>query len=81
MIIKTQKWGNSVGIRLPSQLLKECNLSLGVEFTAKIIDDGIFLSPAKPKEKTLTLADLLVGAVPEEELDWGPDVGNEIVIW
>jgi antitoxin MazE len=71
-----EKWGNSLGIRIPSPLVKEYNLRSGVK--VEIFDDGGKIS-IKPKN-SFTLADLMKDVTSEnmhKSIDTGHPVGNE----
>jgi antitoxin MazE len=82
MTIKSQKWGNSVGVRLPKALLKELGLQAGAEFDICIEHRKLVFTPKKSKKtKELTLDDLLDSITPGQlhsETDWGKPVGKEI---
>ena len=80
MTTKIQKWGNSLGIRLPKELFASGQFSEGsiITFDQKGLD--IILRVVKPKQPTLK--EVMKGMTKanfEGELDWGPDVGNEII--
>jgi antitoxin MazE len=75
-----RKWGNSLAVRIPAALAEKLEVSSGtpVEITAK--NGSIIITPRKrPK---YTLRELLKGCKPGKfhgELDWGPDVGREVI--
>lgn len=78
MTTKLQKWGNSLGVRLPKEVVKKARLRDGKSVSIKNIGDMIIITSAKKEE---TLDDLLSKITPEnihEEINWGPPVGNEI---
>lgn len=83
MQAKLAKWGNSLGVRIPASVLSETKLEAGstVEITAE--GDDLRLRQVKPaRHKRYTLDELLKGLTPEKvhpEIDWGPDVGREII--
>jgi len=56
MVAKVQKWGNSLGVRIPQRLTKKYNLVNGSQ--VRIMDDGqgILL---KPENNEYTLEELL----------------------
>jgi antitoxin MazE len=71
-----QKWGNSLGIRIPSLFVKEYNLRSGIK--VEIFDDGGKIS-IKPKG-AFTLVDLMKDVTPEnmhKSIDTGLPLGNE----
>ena len=46
------KWGNSVGIRIPSAFIKAAHLSLGEELKLKIDENGVLtLTPLKKQQE------------------------------
>lgn len=77
MSITLQKWGNSVGVRLPKPMLAQLGLAEGAQVDVLLEGDHLVIRPAR-----LKLADLLARCTPAsrpEPVDWGPDVGSEIV--
>lgn len=42
-----QKWGNSLGVRIPMQLAKKLNLQSGSPVTLKIAKDQIVIQPVQ----------------------------------
>lgn len=84
MRVKLAKWGNSVGLRLPKAIVDTVGLRPGaeVEVTAEGRDLRVRLHVPVPRYR---LEDLVAEARrlgPENEpelVDWGPDVGDEII--
>jgi antitoxin MazE len=77
MSVMLQKWGNSVGLRLPKQLLEQVGMSAGTPVDVLIEGDHLVIRPAR-----LTLADLLADCRADnrpETIDFGPAVGREMV--
>jgi len=80
MVTKVQKWGNSQGLRLPKQVLKDARISIGddVEVTAR--DGVIVIAPVRRVRGKQSLQELVAG-IPKnyepEEIDWGKPVGRE----
>jgi antitoxin MazE len=60
---KVQKWGNSLGVRIPRGLAEEVGLGAGTEVSLTAKDGELVLRPAVPIR--LRLADLLAGVTPE----------------
>lgn len=85
MTNKSQKWGNSVGVRVPKTILKELGLKDIFEYTICTEHRRIVLTPKRLKKiKEPTLDELLDKITPKTrhpEFDWGPAVGKEIVVW
>lgn len=81
MTTKITKWGNSYGIRIPKEIIRELNLSEGIEFNMNVVDGGIQIKPIQKKHK-YNLEEL-IAQIPKdyepEIINWGPDVGNEII--
>jgi len=76
MEIVVQKWGNSLGIRIPSIFVKEYNLRKGSK--VEIFDDGEKIS-IKPKNDFI-LAELMKNVAPENmhtSIDTGLPLGNK----
>jgi antitoxin MazE len=83
MTATISKWGNSVGIRIPSSTLKSAGLSLGDQVNAEVQPDRSILLRAveRPRAK-IDINALIAKITPEslpnfEELDSAP-VGKEI---
>ena len=71
------KWGNSLGVRIPQPIANAVGLEIGTVVDVKVVDNTIVISTVKEK---YTLEDLLVGVTPEligGEYDWSKPVGNE----
>ncbi len=84
MVMRTRvkKWGNSLAIRLPEEMAKELDLHDNSAIEIKSTGQEIRVKPSR--KSRLTLEDLVNQITPEnryEEIDWGPDVGKEIVEW
>jgi antitoxin MazE len=77
MAVTLQKWGNSVGVRLPKPMLEQVGLKEGAQVDVQVEGDHLVI-----RRKRLNLADLLAQCKPEnrpDPIDWGPDVGREII--
>jgi antitoxin MazE len=80
MQTKVQKWGNSLGVRIPRGLAEEVGLGAGTETEISLIakDDELVLRPSLPTR--FCLSDLLAGITPEKihaSIDTGDAVGTE----
>ncbi len=50
--VSLKKWGNSVGVRIPSTLLKDAHLEPGEVMEITVNEDGaILLTPSKRKQE------------------------------
>ena len=79
MRTKVQKWGNSLGVRIPRGLAEEVGLGAGTEVSLTAKDGELMLRPAVPIR--LRLADLLAGVTPENmhaSIDTEDAVGGEV---
>jgi antitoxin MazE len=71
------RWGNSLGVRIPLPVATELGLKIGTVVEVTIEDGRAVISPVKKK---YTLAELLEGVTPDSidgEYAWGQPVGNE----
>jgi len=78
MTTTAQKWGNSLGVRIPQRIARKYGVENGSEIQVTEDKDGIMLRPVHTKP---TLEELLAQCTPEnrhEEVDWGKPEGNEI---
>jgi antitoxin MazE len=78
MQTRVQKWGNSLGVRIPRGLADEVGLGAGTEVSLTAKDGELVLRPSLPSR--LRLADLLAGITPENinaSVDTGDTVGSE----
>ena len=78
MLTKVQKWGNSLGVRIPRGLADDVGLGAGTEVSLTAKDGELVLRPSLPNR--LRLADLLAGITPENihaSVDTGDAVGSE----
>ncbi|OKH28455.1 AbrB/MazE/SpoVT family DNA-binding domain-containing protein [Chroogloeocystis siderophila] len=72
------KWGNSLGIRIPSAIAKQIHIEEGTTVTFTVVDGGVMI---QPQRKKYTLEELLEGMTPDNfhsETDAGTPVGNEV---
>ncbi len=75
MSMTIQKWGNSLGIRIPSTLAKQAGLSEGTAVDLEVIMDSLVI-----RRKHQDLEELLAGVTPENmhnEVDIGEAQGAE----
>lgn len=73
------KWGNSLGIRIPSPIARQAHLEEGTGVTFTVIDGGLVIKPQRRRKYTLD--ELLEGMTPDNfhsEIDMGTPVGNEV---
>ncbi len=74
-----QKWGNSQGLRLVQQLLKEANVKVG-DTVSVSVERGV-ITIRKPKRTKVDL-EALLKKMPADykpsEYDWGKPTGKEV---
>jgi antitoxin MazE len=81
MIVKVQKWGNSQGIRLSKEILRQANILIGDELEVVTTEDQLVIKPVykiRGKYKIEDLVAKLPANYQVEELDWGKPVGMEV---
>lgn len=73
------KWGNSQGIRIPKNIMKNCGFQLNDTLEMTVSDRKIIIQKAF-RHRTLEerAADFGGKLGPYEEYDWGEPVGREI---
>lgn len=79
MQVQVSRWGNSLGVRLPKDLVQRLGIGEGSRVDVSEDRGRIVISVERP---IYTLEELLVGMTPEamhEAFDWGEDVGRERV--
>jgi len=75
-----QKWGNSLGVRLPKSIATNQSLKVGSRVVVSETSTGIAIEVVK-KSRKYTLAELLKGVTKDnlhKETEWGDPVGNEV---
>lgn len=80
METRIQKWGNSLGVRLPKDLALKHALTEDTLVRVGDTEKGLTITAVPQKEKT-SLADLISAITPENkhgEVPWGDARGNEI---
>ena len=83
MTTKVQKWGNSLALRLPKDLVKSAGLSEGKEIELSQTAGGI-LMVSKNKKPQFQLEKLLAKITPENRhaiVSWDDEQGVEKVVW
>lgn len=79
MSAKIQKWGNSLGIRIPKSIIEKTALSENSEVEIEHKDGVIIIFPSKKKYSL----DLLLNKITKENLhkeddEFSDSVGNEV---
>ena len=79
MQTKIQKWGNSLGLRIPKSFAEQVGVKAGSEVDLSIEDGGLIVRPAQRRK--YRLQELLRRVSPKnlhEEVDNGAPVGREV---
>lgn len=72
---RVQKWGNSLGVRIPSPLAQQIGITEGTPVDLELGEDVIII-----RRKRYSLEQMLAKVTPENihtEVDTGPRVGRE----
>jgi antitoxin MazE len=78
MQTKIQRWGNSLGLRIPRSLAEEAGVGVGSEVDLSIQDGDLIVKPAR--RKTYRLKDLVRKITARNlhgEVDTGRPAGRE----
>ena len=79
METRVQKWGNSLGLRIPKPLAEEVGLQLNSSVELSLLDGKLVISPILRSSYRL---EELLSQVSEEnlhyEVDAGPAAGGEV---
>jgi antitoxin MazE len=82
MQVRIAKWGNSLAVRLPRAIAADLGLTEGQPVDVAIDRGAVRLKPAVAQVRLSELiaeAKRLGPAAQPEIVDWGPDVGAEII--
>jgi antitoxin MazE len=78
MIVRVQRWGNSLALRIPGAFASEMNLKPGSPVELTLADGGLVV---KRERGCYTLEELLVNVTVQNryrEVDSGKRVGKEV---
>ena len=82
MATTVQKWGNSLGIRIPKSVAEQVRLENGTEVEFEATDGVLTIRPRRRQRRKYKLADLLAkmkGPNPHGEAFPGGPVGRETI--
>jgi antitoxin MazE len=84
MATTVQKWGNSLGIRIPKSVAEQVNLRSGTEVEFDTAGSVLTIRPKRrgPRRRKYKLADMLAkmkGPNPHGEMFRGGPVGREVL--
>lgn len=75
MRTKVRKWGNSLGVRIPSVLAADARLQEGAEVEVSVRDGQLVIVPV------LSLAELVAGITPENLPELVDDAPRGAELW
>jgi len=73
-----QKWGNSIGVRIPQVIAKQFNVEDGTQIEIRAGENEIILRPITNKPKLEDLLAQITKDNQHEEVDWDKPEGEEI---
>jgi antitoxin MazE len=84
MRVKLAKWGNSLGVRIPKAVAEAIGLKAGMEIEVTVDEHELRIRQSIPfkhyrLEDLVAEMDRLGPENQPETVDWGPDVGAEII--
>lgn len=74
---QVKKWGNSQGLRLSQELLRQVNLAVGDEVDISVEDQKIIIVKSRRRRSLDELLALMPADYQATEEDFGPPVGLE----
>lgn len=74
---QVKKWGNSQGLRLPQELLRQVNLAVGDEVDISVEDQKLVITRSRRRRSLDELLVLMPDDYQVTEEDFGPPVGRE----
>lgn len=78
MKTKIQKWGNSLGVRLPKAIAEQKSLREGLGVTVVLKNNQIVLEPDTEETSLATLLDGINSENVHGETEWAEARGNEV---
>jgi antitoxin MazE len=72
-------WGNSVALRIPKSILTQLGLNKDSVVTVSAVNNEIIVKPCRTHTPLAERFANFSGDCREEEIDWGPDVGTEVL--
>lgn len=77
MEARIQKWGNSLGIRIPMNIIRELSLKTGSKVEIEKETDRIVIRPKEEYDLDKMIEEISAGNL-HREVDFGTEEGNEI---
>jgi antitoxin MazE len=82
MATTVQKWGNSLGVRIPKALAEQADLTEGTEVEVEATDGGLTIRPRRKQRRRYKLSELLAQVKPQHrhgEIHKGGPRGRELI--
>jgi antitoxin MazE len=74
-----KQWGNSIGLRLPKQIVRDAALKPGSTFTVDVEPSGALrLEPVRSRPSLETLCARITAENRHPETSWGEAAGREV---
>jgi len=77
MTVTVQKWGNSLGIRIPKAIAQNAKLGKGTQVEVSVERGHVVLRPVEVPSLKELLSKVKPGSRPQL-VDWGKPVGKEV---
>ena len=77
MTVRVQKWGNSLGVRIPKSIAQQSAIREGVELEVLYLDERVVLRPVQIPSLKQLLAGVRTANRPELT-DWARQIGAEV---
>ncbi len=78
MTAAIQKWGNSLALRIPGAVARQIRVENGDAVELSVEAGALTIRAARPRYQLSNLVKGIHPANPQEEVDWGASVGQEI---
>ena len=79
MITKIQKWGNSLGLRIPKSFAAEAQVEAGSTVDISVVDGGLVVRPVRRQRYSLSeLLRRVTSRNLHDEIATGEPVGREV---
>lgn len=78
---RVQRWGNSLAVRIPTDVAKACDLTEGTELEVRNEKGTVVLVPDRPRRRRYALAELvsrITRGNRHQPIEPGPPRGREV---
>ncbi|MGH2792705.1 MAG: AbrB/MazE/SpoVT family DNA-binding domain-containing protein [Actinomycetota bacterium] len=76
---RVQKWGNSLGLRIPKSFAEEVEVEDGSPIDISVVNGELVVRPLRPREYDLeSLVEAIDPTNVHEAIETGPPVGREV---